>query len=67
MTNGLSDTEIIDLLYENLEWDGWGWWLPEVCIAEPEIGRLPEPAPRPTVAEFRKRMSAFKEELEEQP
>jgi hypothetical protein len=33
-TGKVSDAEIIKWLYDNLEYDGWGYWFPEVCVKE---------------------------------
>lgn len=47
----LTDTEILRWLCDNFEWDGYGYWLPEVCVREQEnFGSEPD---EPTMAEFR--------------
>jgi len=33
----LSDAELILWITDNLEWDGFGYWMPETCIKSKEI------------------------------
>lgn len=46
----LSDAQLLRWLRDHLEWDGHGYWLPEICIREREWGQ--EFSPEPTMNEF---------------
>lgn len=50
-TKPLTDTQLLKWLRENLEWDGHGYWLPEICIVEMQHGD--DECPEPTMQEFR--------------
>jgi hypothetical protein len=51
----LSDAALLRWLCENMEWDGHGYWLPEICIRERGWGQ--EFCPTPTLDEFRAALS----------
>ena len=48
----LTDTQLLEWLRSRLEWDGRGYWLPEVCVREMRLGE--SEFPEPTLQEFRK-------------
>ena len=48
----LTDTQLLEWLRSRLEWDGHGYWLPEVCVCEMQSGD--RDCPEPTMQEFRK-------------
>ena len=47
----MTDAQILKWLCAHLEWDGRGYWLPEICIVEAQSGD--EDCPEPTIQEFR--------------
>lgn len=47
----LSDETLLRWLHAHMDWDGNGYWLPDVCIREPSHGQ--ESCDRPTIDEFR--------------
>lgn len=52
----LSDAKLIRWLRDNLEWDGYGYWLPEVCVRKLQHGE--NECYEPTMQEFRTFLSA---------
>ena len=48
----LSDAKLLRWLRDNMDWDGHGYWLPEICIREPDFGQDCI-CPEPTMKEFR--------------
>lgn len=38
MKQTITDKRIVQILLENLDWDGHGYWLPDLCIKEAEDG-----------------------------
>lgn len=52
----MTDTQILNWLRKNLEWDGYGYWLPEFCIKERGWGE--ENCAEPTMKEFRAALEA---------
>lgn len=58
-TNPKTDTAILEWLQRNLEWDGYGYFLPEICIREREWGQ--EFCPQPTLDELRQVFCALME------
>jgi len=51
----LSDAALLRWLCEHMDWDGHGYWLPEICIRESEWGQ--DFCPQPTLDEFREVLS----------
>ena len=51
----LSDTQLLGWLRDNLEWDGHGYWLPEICLRERTFGH--DFCPELTMLEFREILS----------
>jgi hypothetical protein len=53
--SAVEDTQLLKLLISKLEWDGFGYWLPEWCVKEREsyIGMMGDYTPPPTLDEFR--------------
>lgn len=49
----MTDAQILRWLRDNLQWDGYGYWLPEICIKELDG----ESCPEPTMKEFRANLS----------
>ena len=47
----LSDAQLLRWLRDHMEWDGQGYWLPEICIRERGWGQ--DFCPQPTMDEFR--------------
>ena len=44
-----TDAERLEYLHSNLDWDGYGYWLPEICVKEKDGSFTDEP----TLEEFR--------------
>lgn len=55
MDTTISDAQLIRWLRDHLEWDGHGYWLPEICIREIAFGEVD--CPEPTLKEFRAALS----------
>ena len=53
----LTDTQLLHWLRDKLEWDGRGYWLPEICIVEIQDGD--EECLEPTMQEFRHALRAW--------
>jgi len=51
----LTDAQLLRWLRDKLDWDGYGYWLPEICIKETGLGN--DKCPEPTMAEFRSALS----------
>jgi len=49
------DAQRLDWLCSNLYWDGFVWWLPEICLKESKGAAF---TPAPTAEEFRKAIDA---------
>jgi hypothetical protein len=47
----MTAAQLLRWLRDNLEWDGHGYWLPEICIRERTFGQ--DFCPEPTMIEFR--------------
>lgn len=47
----MTDGQLLKELRDRLEWDGQGYWLPEICIKELERGD--DECPEPSMSEFR--------------
>lgn len=47
----ITDAHLLRWLRDHLEWDGHGYWLPEICIVEMRAGD--DECPEPTMHEFR--------------
>jgi hypothetical protein len=48
----MTDTQILEWLCDNLEFDGYGYWLPEICVKSMDFDELCLVSP-PTITEFR--------------
>ena len=50
-----TDTEILEALSKNLYWDGYGFWLPDLCVMKDPhfMDNKICPAKPPTLDEFR--------------
>ena len=55
-TKPLTDTQLLKWLRDRLEWDGRGYWLPELCIVEMQDGE--DECPEPTMQDFRQALRA---------
>lgn len=51
----MTDAQILRWLRDHMEWDGHGFWLPEICIREAEWRQ--QFCPEPTMSEFRSALS----------
>ena len=47
----MTDKQLLRWLRDNLEWDGHGYWLPEICVKESYY--KDEFCAEPTMKEFR--------------
>lgn len=54
------DAKLIEWLAKNLEWDGHGYWLPEICIRERQLGE--DFVPEPSANELRAMLTASQKE-----
>lgn len=49
----VSAEQVLRWLHTHLGWDGHGYWLPELCVRERQLGQAPDAeVPRPTFEEF---------------
>lgn len=51
----LTDAQLLRWLRDHMDWDGHGYWLPEICLREREPGQ--DYCPEPTMHEFRALLS----------
>jgi hypothetical protein len=51
----LSDSKLLRWLRDNMNWDGHGYWLPEICLREGDLRN--DFCPEPTMDEFRAALS----------
>ena len=51
----LTDAQLLRWLRDHMDWDGNGYWLPELCIRERGWGQ--DYCPQPTMDEFRAALS----------
>jgi len=49
----ITDAQILRWIRDNLDWDGHGYWFPELCVKE----LSGESCPEPTMKEFRASLS----------
>jgi hypothetical protein len=61
----MTDTQLIEWMHSNMDWDGEGYWLPDVCIRERAWGE--ENCKRPTSQEFRAVLTAKAQEYKQEP
>jgi hypothetical protein len=59
----ITDTQRLQFLISALEWDGYGYWLPEWCM-KPSPQPQRDPCPEPTLKEFRVELDRRRTELD---